>query len=180
LKANGLRTILLIMILVAILIFLNNCGGDEENDDKVLKPKNAYSVACHAASVALKGNTAAMMELLDERPVPKAADSQKNLFAVMDFIRDANPRNLSWGGISRVKIDREQDKKTHEGLICFHGTFTYSGPVQGTTWWMADNAPGTVKTCVRKAGKAYVTEKLEFDVRDVTERVVRPEGEKRP
>ncbi len=178
-KMNGLRTILLIMILVAIMMFLNSCGGDPENDDKVLKPKNAYSVACHAVNVALKGNTAAMVELLEERPVPKAADPQKSLFAAMDFIRDTNPRNLSWGGISRVQVERAQDAKAHEGLICFHGFFTYSGPVQGATWWMASNAPGTVKTCVKKTGKVYVTEKIEFDVKDVTERTSRPEGEKR-
>jgi len=136
LKTNGLLAILAIVILLVAIVFLQGCGGDIENDNKVLRPKNAYSVACHAASVALKGNTAAMMELFDERPVPKPADPQKALFAVMDFIRDTNPRNLTWTGISRLKVDRAQDTKTHEGLICFHESFSYSGPVRGRMWWM--------------------------------------------
>jgi len=156
-------SILLTAAIISIGMLLTGCGDtNPENDDKVLKPSNPYSVAHNAITTALKGDVSLMMELAAEKPAIKKLNDQKKLFASMDFINASNPQELAWRGITSVQLAREPSK-TDTGLTCFHGTFKYSGKVDGGSWQMASNAPGLVTSCVAKTGvRSYTIDKLEF------------------
>jgi len=160
-------SILLTAAIISIGMLLAGCGDtDPENDDKVLKQSNPYSVAHNAINIALKGDVSLMLELAAENPAIEKLKDQEKLFASMDFVNASNPQKLAWGGITSVQLAREPSK-TDTGLTCFHGTFRYSGKVDSGSWQMASDAPGLVTSCVAKTGvRSYAIDKLEFALQD--------------